>query len=48
MKGEFLKGKRVKRRLNKHVVTVILPPGKQIPYDEGVRRMREIVAKMKG
>ena len=46
MKSEFLKGKQVKRKLNRHTVTVILPPGKKISYEEGVKRMKEIAEKL--
>jgi len=40
-----LKGKRVKRRLNNHTITVILP-GKKISYEEGMKKMREIADKI--
>jgi len=46
MVRSFLRGKRVREKLNGHYVTVILP-GKKLSYEEGTRRMIELFRKIK-
>jgi uncharacterized protein YjaG (DUF416 family) len=42
----FLNGKREKDQLNQHFVTVIVPD-KKIPFDEGTKKIEELIKQVK-
>ncbi len=42
----FLHGKRERKKLNGHFVTVIVPD-KKLSYEEGVKRIEELLGRIK-
>lgn len=42
----FLRGRRERRRINGHYVTVIVPD-KKLSYEEGVKRIQELARKFR-